>query len=209
MKRVLVFLAAISAAGATFAHAQDQPRVGVTMGYPASVGVLWNVSERVALRPEITLSRSTGDSTGADIAGTAPISTSDSTGIGAGISGLIYVRRWDALRAYVSPRFSYARTSTSASTLSNTSSSESKASSWQTSGSFGAQYSLGRHFGVFGEIGLGYATSTTTSTSTLTTGLTTFINGVATTSSRVQLVTSSSHANTLSTRSGAGVIFYF
>jgi hypothetical protein len=205
--RPALIVAIVGAACA--ARAQDAGKVGLTMGYPSSVGVIWNVSDRVAVRPEIGLSRMTGDATGFDVAGPAPISTNDSTGVGVGISGLIYVGRWDALRAYVSPRFSYARNSASAGTSSSTSFSESLSSSYLTSGSFGAQYSLGRRFGLFGEIGLGYTTTTSSSTSTLTTGSVSIVNGIPTTATTTRLVTSSSHANSLATRSGVGVIFYF
>ena len=191
------------------ARAQDEGKVGLTMGYPSSVGVVWKVAEGVALRPEITLSRSTGDSSTDDLLGAVPVSTNDSTGVGAGISALFYIHRWEGLRTYVSPRFSYSRISTSASTSGSTSTTESTTSSYLTSGSFGAQYSLGRHFGLFGEVGLGYTATSTALTSTLTTGFTSVVNGVVTQSSRVQAVQSSSHANAFSTRSGAGVIFFF
>ena len=186
------------------ARAQDAPRVGLTMGYPSSVGVIWRVADRVAVRAEVTLSRSTGDVTGIDVSGVSPITMDDSTGVGAGISALFYLHKWDALRTYISPRFSYTRINSSASVSSSTSTST--ASLYLTSGSFGAQYSLGRHFGLFGEIGLGYTATTTTATSTLTTSITSF-GGVTTT--RTQLVTSGSHSNTLATRSGVGVIFFF
>ena len=191
------------------ARAQDAPRVGLTMGYPSSVGVIWRLNDRVAVRPEVTLSRSTGDVTGSDVSGLSPITTNDSTGAGVGISALFYLHRWDGLRTYVSPRFSYSRISASASTSGSTLLSDSTASLYLTSGSFGAQYSLGRHFGLFGEIGLGYTATTTTATSTLTISITTFVNGVATATTRTQLVTSGSHSNTVATRSGVGVIFFF
>src|SRR5438067_11504419 len=87
------------------ARAQNEPRVGLTMGYPSSVGVIWHMTNRVAVRPEITFARTTGDSIGNDLPGASPISTSDSTGVGTGISALFYVHRWDALRTYISPRF--------------------------------------------------------------------------------------------------------
>jgi len=206
----MLLLALATLAGAPrAARAQDQARVGLTMGYPSSVGVIWQAAERVALRPEITLSRSTGDSATNDLLGAAPVSTTDSTGVGVGVSALFYLHRWDGLRTYVSPRFSYARTSTSASTTSSTSTSEATTSAYLTSGSFGAQYSLGRHFGLFGEIGLGYTSTSTALTSTLTLSATSVVNGVVTTSTRLQTVQSSSHANTLATRSGAGVIVFF
>src|SRR5438477_13164983 len=108
MKRIVVLVITIAAASSV-SRAQDAPKVGLTMGYPSSVGVLWRVADRVALRPEITLSRTTGESMGSDLAGVAPLSTDESTGVGAGISALFYVGRWDALRTYVSPRFAYSR----------------------------------------------------------------------------------------------------
>lgn len=114
------------------AQAQDQARIGLTMGYPSSVGVIWQVSDRIALRPEITLSRSTGDSSTDDLLGAVPVSTNDSTGVGAGVSALFYIHRWECLRTYVSPRFSYARTSTSASTSGTTSTADSTVSSRST-----------------------------------------------------------------------------
>jgi hypothetical protein len=205
--RPALIIAIVSMPGV--ARAQDDPKVGLTMGYPSSVGVIWNVSERVAVRPEVGLSRMTGDATGFDAAGQAPISTNDSTGVGVGISGLIYVGRWDALRAYVSPRVSYVRTSASASTSSSSSYSDSLSSSYLTSGSFGAQYSLGRHFGLFGEIGVGYSTTTTALTSTLSTGIIVLVGGIPSLSTTTRLVTSSAHASSLATRSGVGVIFFF
>jgi hypothetical protein len=181
------------------ARAQGDVKVGLTMGYPSSVGVIWRVVDRVALRPEITLSHTTGDSSTNDLLGATPVSTNDSTGVGGGISALFYIHQWEGLRTYISPRFSYSRVSSSASTAGNTSTSESTTSSYLTSGSFGVQYSLGRHFGLFGEVGLGYTETSTALTSTLT------VSG----STRTQLVSSSSHSNSVATRSGAGVIFYF
>jgi len=179
------------------------------MGYPSAVGVIWHASERVALRPEITLSRSTGDSMQNDLLGASPLSTNETTGVGMGVSALFYLHRRDGLRTYVSPRFSYARTSTSASIGSAVSVSDSTVSSYLTSGSFGAQYSLGRHFGLFGEIGVGYTATSTALTSTLTVSAASVVNGVVTASTRMETIRSSSHANTIGTRSGAGVIFYF
>lgn len=206
----LIILAMIAIAGAPgVARAQDAGKVGVTMGYPSSVGVIWQVADRVALRPEITLSRSMGDSSTSDLAGVVPVSTDDSTGVGVGLGALFYVHRWEGLRTYVSPRFSYNRISTSASTTPSGSTSESTTSAYLTSGSFGAQYPLGRHFGLFGEIGLGYTSTRTAIASTLTTTFTSIVNGVVTQSTRTQTVQSSSHSNTVATRSGVGVIFFF
>ncbi len=43
------------------AYAQDDPRVGLTMGYPTSVGVLWHVTDRIAIRPGDRLLQDTSD----------------------------------------------------------------------------------------------------------------------------------------------------
>jgi hypothetical protein len=208
MKRVVIALGfLLTTAGG--AGAQDHGKVGLTMGYPSAVGVIWTVADRVALRPEITFSRASGDSSANDLLGAAPLSMDESTGVGAGISALFYIHQWEGLRTYVSPRFSYARNNTSASTAGNTSTSEATTSSYLTSGSFGAQYSLGRHFGLFGEVGLGYTSTRTALTSTVTTTVSISVNGATSGSTGTQLISSRSHANALSTRSGVGVIFFF
>jgi hypothetical protein len=196
--------AALAVAGG--ARAQDTPRVGITMGYPSAVGVIWNVADRLALRSEITFSGESNDSSIGSILGTGTGSSTDGFQIGVGLSGLIYVGRWDALRSYVSPRFSYSRTSSSG--TSTGSSSESTTQSYLTSGSFGAQYSLGRRFGAFGEIGIAYTATTTTFSTTLlqTISLVGLPGTPVTTSVSAR---SDSHGKTWGTRSGAGVIFFF
>ena len=60
------------------ASAQDTRSFGVTMGYPASIGVLWHMNEAVAVRPEFafdffsseteTIHRSAGTALRTDIA---------------------------------------------------------------------------------------------------------------------------------------------
>src|SRR5580765_1242446 len=117
MRRHVPFILAlafgVALTAASEARAQDTPRVGITMGSPAAVGVIWNVADRFALRPEMTFSGSTSDSSIGDIVGVTTGSSNDGFQIGAGLSALIYMGRWDALRTYVSPRFSYSRTRTS------------------------------------------------------------------------------------------------
>ena len=193
---------------ASAARAQDAPKVGLTMGYPTSVGVLWQVADRVAVRPELSLSHVSGDTSGVDLTNTpTPLASDNTTSVGTGVSALFYIGPREALRTYVSPRFSYSRSSTSAS--SGTSTSDTAISSYQVTGSFGAQYTLGRRFGLFGEIGVGYTRTNTAIDSivTITTG--TIVNGVITQNTRTQALSSGSHSNTVATRSGVGVIFFF
>ena len=95
------------------------------MGYPASVGVVWHVADRVAVRPEISLSQTSTTLTstttltvpfGGPIQTIVTQSTSDATTVGAGVSGLFFLWKREGLGTYLTPRYSYGRlTSTSAS----------------------------------------------------------------------------------------------
>jgi hypothetical protein len=217
MKRLsmttLMLVAAITAVSGP-AGAQDAPKVGVTMGYPAAVGVLWNAADRFALRPEFTWSRSSNDSpaTSDPLLGTITnATTSDGWQTGVGLSSLFYVGRHEKLRTYVSPRMTYSQTKSSVSVSNGPVSSSGDGWSWSTSGSFGAQYAVAPRFAVFGEVGVNY-TSTTTRTS-IVESRTSVVSigaggGIMTTSSSFTLRSDqSSHSTGL--RSGAGVIFFF
>ncbi len=163
------------------AGAQDSPRVGITMGYPASFGVLWHVSDRVALRPELSFALS--DSSSESI-------VDDQTNfwsLGTGISVLFYSSISDNLRTYVAPRFSYGRTS------GDTNNTDSTTDSYMYGGTFGAQYSLSRRFAAFGEVGVNYSHQSSTVISTI---------GPVTN-------TITSHGNAFGIRTAVGVILYF
>jgi hypothetical protein len=186
------------------ASAQDDPKVGITMGYPASVGVMWQVNDRVALRPEFNVQKASGESTSTiaiSLSSVVPgsvvsVTTSESWQFSAGVSALFYLSTHDALRTYVSPRWAYTRTSNTNSSSTIPSLSLSTTASGQSfAGSFGAQYALGRRFGVFGEVGIVFSRSTVSpDASALTSAIVT---------------TSESVSKTLGVRSGAGVILYF
>lgn len=182
------------------------------MGYPSAIGVLWHIADRIAIRPETTFSSGSSDSSSSNpIVGTDTSSSpSDNWMVGVGVSALFYVTRADALRTYVTPRFAYSKTNTSTSTAGSSVSSTSDGWAYTTSGSFGAQYSLGRHFGVFGELGVSYIASTTRTSivETITTVVGVGSGGPVTRTSS-QTVRTELHVHSVSSRSGAGVIFYF
>ena len=182
--------------------AEEPPRVGLSMGYPASVGVVWHVTDAVALRPELSFSHGATEAT-SDLSPFTLTSNTDSTVVGVGVSGLLYTAKWEALRSYVSPRFAYTRSSGSTTSteavpvipgipgtpalppnpvLSTT------ISSYVISGSFGAEYSLARRFALFGEVGYGYTRTSSSSSNSASLKET---------------------ANATGTRTGVGVIFYF
>jgi hypothetical protein len=202
MRRIGLLAAITIGLLAPAAFAQDDPRVGITMGYPASVGIIWQVNDRVALRPEVSAQKSSGEFTstasfslGGTTTTTITTSTSDAWQVGVGLSALFYLTTHDALRTYISPRWSYVRTSTSNSSAGLPPPSQTSGSVGNghfVSGSFGAQYALGRRFGLFGEVGVGYTRAD---------------NAPSLTGSGV--IATQTTTRTLATRSGAGVILYF
>jgi hypothetical protein len=154
------------------ARAEDSPRVGLTIGYPASVGLLWHISDRLAVRPDFGFSWTSSEAPSSSAIGLSSASNS-STRAAVGIGGLIYVAKWEALRTYLAPRFGYSRgtsttegTSTSISftsfppitetTTTSSYTTTTKSSIYEASGSFGAEYTLGTRFGVFAEVGVAF-----------------------------------------------------
>jgi hypothetical protein len=153
---VSILTVVICALVAAPAFAQQPSKVGLTLGYPQSVGLVIPVTDNVTLRPEMAFSRSSTEFEGPFVIDDSRTSTT----FGAGISALFYVSSWNDLRAYVSPRFLYSRAS---------SDDDAKGTAYSVTGSFGAQYSLSDRFAVFGEVGLGWSRSESESFSSVTT----------------------------------------
>lgn len=161
---VMLVLAARSAA------AQEAGDIGVTMGYPGALGIVWHVTDGIALRPDIALTRSSSDSTtsasgGFVGSGLSSTSTSEGWGTTVGVSVLLNVRTIERLRLYLAPRIAYSHATTdNESGLSGSLSAfTTKTTGVLASGAFGSQYSLHDRFAVFGELGLQYTTQTTKS----------------------------------------------
>jgi len=202
MTRLMLAVSVVLSAGAN-AFAQDAGQIGVTLGYPSAVGVIWHVTDNVAVRPEISFSTGSTESPTSSFSGlSAALGETSSTTVTAGVSGLFYFGEWDKLRAYVSPRYTYTRlTSDSGSTFST----DTRNSAYTVSGSFGAQYQFHRRFAVFGETGFGYAHTRTSFTSLLLLPVIPVGSNVPAPVSRSEELNS----HNWSTRTGAGVIFYF
>lgn len=164
------------------ASAQDTRSFGVTMGYPASIGVLWHLNEAVAVRPEFSF-----DFFSSESENESPLATDtsqDGHSVSVGLSALFYVARWDMTRAYLVPRYAYGRTSSSLEgpfTILR----DSKGNSHDVSMSFGAQHNLGDRFAIYGELGFAYERLTT------------------------DITTSELRTSRFGTRSGVGVVVYF
>jgi hypothetical protein len=157
-------------------------RIGITMGYPSTFGVVWEVNDRLALRPELSFSVGTSEGIAEGVSGTS----SDTWAVGFGVSALIYLKQWDALQTYVAPRFTYSRgTSTVESAFGGESDLTSEG--FSLNGLFGAQYALHRRFSVFGEVGVGFTGSET----------------------RLSRVDGKTESTSFGTRTGVGVIFFF
>jgi hypothetical protein len=135
-------------------RAQEVGHIGVTLAYPAAIGVIWHATDQLAIRPDFSFVDTSSDALGSG------------TTVNFGVSGLWYFQRWDNLRAYITPRFGYSRFSTSVSTTVLTSAPTTNA--YSGAGSFGLQYRLHERFSVFGETGLQYSHMSTTSTDVAT-----------------------------------------
>jgi len=131
-----------------------------------SLGGLWQITNRIAVRPEFTINH-------VDYryqSGSFEQHTT-TTNTGYGISGPITLHRNENLRLYISPRFAYARSASGTTFITGGGlgapgvgtgggTAATSASSSVTSGpysgriSFGGQYALNRHLSVFGETGV-------------------------------------------------------
>jgi len=162
MRSVVWLVPVLAVTIAKPAVAQEKAQVGLTMGYPASVGVVWHAVDRVAVRPEFTFTQSTTEVTGILTLSIGnqtqtfeTLSTVTGTAVGTGVSALLYVTKRDGLGLYVSPRYTYSHLSAAPSA--SRAAASTTTSTHGVSGSLGAQYAMGRRFGVFGEVGLMYA----------------------------------------------------
>jgi hypothetical protein len=183
------------------AAAQDTPRFGIVMGYPAQAGLLWRIVDRVAIRPEVNWTRSTFEAVttstffnGTGITTTSVTTTSESNAVGTGVTALIYVSRRDALRTYLAPRIAYSRSKTSndvSTSIANVvpAAIETATSTYAVSGSLGAEFTMAKHFGIFGEVGVQYGRNTL--------------------SPNAPLGRSDTTQTSIGLRSGAGVILFF
>jgi opacity protein-like surface antigen len=183
IRRILGLCVAALVVAPAVAAAQDTKKVGMTIAYPASVGLLWHASDKVAIRPDFSFGGSSSETE------TPGFSLgSDGWNVNVGISALFYLRTYDRLRTYVTPRFSYGHSSTTSDASDLIDAVRTTTSNIVGgSGSFGAQYGLGDRFSLFGEIGFAFTHATTESTVVVTEGT----------------------SNNWGLRSGIGVVVYF
>jgi len=167
---VWVLLAVVAAVPARPAAAQQAGDVGVTMGYPGALGVVWHVTGGVALRPDVAVTRSTSESTTTSTgifqgAALSSSNTSEGWNTTVGLSALVTVRTIDRLRLYLTPRvaWSHATSDNETGLTGALSAFTATTKGVVASGAFGTQYNVHDRFALFGELGLQYTTLTTTS----------------------------------------------
>jgi hypothetical protein len=156
------------------AAAQEAGQVGVTMGYPGSIGVLWHPTSRVALEPEIAFSRVRTASTFESVFFLSGVPSTTLTSelttegwtVSPGISARFYLGKWDNVSTYVTSGYSYHRTASTSTTTgptgfpgggSRTETLKMRSDAHDVRGMFGVQYAPHRKFSVFGEAGLRYS----------------------------------------------------
>lgn len=177
--RFISLTAGFVLAGCIAAGAQDKGKAGVAIGYPGGIGILWHATDTVAVRPDFSFSHNTTED------------SSSGSVFGADLSVLFYVKKYDNVRTYVSPRFTYSRASTTVTPTSTQSTlPEITTTSTNTGGGgvFGAQYSPIARFSIFGELGLAFTHRQTKS------------------AALPQLT--ASKGNTWGTTAGVGIVFY-
>ena len=127
--RVAVVASFVIASFASVASAQDKGRVGLVVGYPATVGVLWQLSDRLGIRGEGSFSwsstkteeapdsSSSSTFTYTDGSTSVVFGTGSSIGVtqeshsvsgSVGISALITLTKADDFRTYIAPRVAWA-----------------------------------------------------------------------------------------------------
>jgi hypothetical protein len=153
MSRVRVLLTAVVlAVTATTGWAQDSGRIGLVANTAESVGAIWHLSEKVAVRAGIDFSHvSTEPDFPDDFLGLGIERSYNSVGLN--LSALLFLGQWDDLEAYVSPGYGQVWNSSGNEYI--------ERSQHQVEGLFGLQYALGSRFRVFGEAGVRYVRSRT------------------------------------------------
>ena len=162
MSRALIVsvVSLIAFAVSARADAQEHHPVGIVMGVPSILGVQWDVSDRVSLRPEFSFS--------VDAFNSSSSPSTDTWSMTTGFSALVDVRRFDAVRLYLVPRVSHTFGGGSSSFITTSSA---------AGGAVGVRCNLAPRFAVFAELGGLYTHTRLTNSSNSSTSVT-VANGV-------------------------------
>ena len=89
--------------------AQERGQVGLTMGYPTAIGVVWHATDRVGIKGEFSFALSSSE---IEATGLLSARETDTDTFGVNVAGLFYVSRNDNVSTYFSPRFAYTKITT-------------------------------------------------------------------------------------------------
>lgn len=190
MQRVSCVAAAILLLASVPATGQETGQAGLVTGYPANIGVIWHASDRVAIRPDVSLSHSSSESKSSG----STVLSSSGWAAGFDVAALFYMSKSDNLRTYCSPQFGYAHTTSNNEPSTGIARSESSGNTYAVAGSFGVQYSATHRFSVFGEFGVSYRTGNSTFTSSASQGA---------------VATGKTTTHAFGTRTAVGIVLYF
>jgi hypothetical protein len=188
--------------GGTHASAQERGQVGLTMGYPAAIGIAWHATDRFGIKLETNFLTTSSELESGPLRSDREV---ESHSLGFAAAGLFYLGRSDNVSTYFSPRFAYSRTTSELEGADGfvfpvellpglpmlpilPREIRTESTSRAVAGSFGAQYSPNRRFSVFGELGLNYTSAEEESSSFLS---------------------SETERSSFGVRSAVGVILYF
>jgi hypothetical protein len=173
-----VWMGGVVVLGGAVAHAQERGQLGLTMGYPTAIGVVWHATDGVGLRADVNVQKTSSELEAGLIGSAGDV---DTNSFGFGVAGLFYLGKRDNVSTYFSPRLGYTRTTSSQEVdqivipvipvdlfplpLPIPREIRNESSGFSMSGSFGAQYAPTRRFSVFGEVGVNYATQHSESSS--------------------------------------------
>ena len=152
MNRLRVSLSvAVLLAMATTVAAQDAGRIGFVANTAESLGVVWGLSERVAVRAGVDFNHVSSETELPEaFPSFAPDLDNSFSSVGVTVSALVSLGQWDDLKAYVAPGYGHSWRTTAA---------EFEQSNHRFDGMFGLQYALGSRFRVFGEAGIRFSHS--------------------------------------------------
>ena len=145
------------------AAAQEAGDVGITMGYPVAVGVVWHITDAIAIRPDVSMSWTSSESVTTSeppLPGRPPVtstSTVEAWNTAVGVSALFYLQTVDRFHVYLVPRAAYLRSSQDLETAGLTSALDTTSNGYLVSGSVGAQVAAHDRFSIFGELGAQYS----------------------------------------------------
>jgi hypothetical protein len=137
--------------------------IGITMGYPAAIGVVWHITDAVAIRPDVSMTWTSSESVTTTVLppGAPPVTSTsmvDAWNTAVGISALFYLQTADRFRVYLVPRAAYLRSTQDLQSGGLTTAIDTTSNGYLLSGSVGAQVAAHDRFSIFGELGVQYST---------------------------------------------------